>query len=124
MEELVFRATSKQMDEGADKVGTLHFAHFVPLQNKRLGFFTIYDGSFDKYMQDFTEKLVPVFNVLFEFVPDAPPTPVQKNAEAFAKYVASVNRLPIGFYSAYPGLAVQDIRALLADAKVGTAPAR
>ena len=30
-----------------------------------------------------------------------------------------MNQPGIGYYSAYPGLAVQDIRALLADAKAG-----
>jgi hypothetical protein len=120
LEQLVFRATQDKMDKGADSVGTLHFAHFVALKNHHLGFFTIYDGSFDKYLQDFTEKLGPVFDFLFKFVSDAPPTPVAKNAEAFSKYVAASNHPPIGFYSAYPGLAVQDVKALLMDAKAGT----
>jgi hypothetical protein len=117
LEQLVLRATAGKMTKGADVVGTLHFAHFVPLANNRLGFFTIYDGSFEKYMQDFTEKIGPIFDTLYEFVKDAPPIPVAKNPEAFAKYTAAGNLPPIGFYSAYPGLAVQDIRALLADAK-------
>ena len=34
------------------------------------------------------------------------------------------NYPPIGFYSAYPGLSVQDIKALLADRKSRSAAAR
>jgi hypothetical protein len=32
-------------------------------------------------------------------------------------FAAGVNRTPIGFYQAYPGLSVQDIHALIADSK-------
>jgi hypothetical protein len=119
LEEVVLRATKGKMKTGADSIGTLHFAHFVPLPNNHLGFFTIFDGSFEKYIQDFTDKIGPVFDTLFEFTLDPPPTPVEKNAKAFYQWAVSVNLPPIGLYSAYPGVAVQDIKALLADAKQG-----
>jgi hypothetical protein len=121
LEHIVVEATQGKMRKGADTVGTLHFAHFVSLPNNYLGFFTVYDGTFEKYMQDFTEKIGPIFDVLYKFVEDHPPIPVAKNAEAFTKYVAATEYPPIGFYSAYPGLSVQDVKALLADAKVGAA---
>jgi hypothetical protein len=121
LEELVLRATQGKMQQGADSVGTLHFAHFVPLPDNHLGFFTIFDGSFHKYIDDFTEKIGPVFDTLFEFVIDPPPTPVAKNAEAFFNWAVANNLPPVGLYCAYPGLAVQDIHALVADAKVGAA---
>ena len=121
LEELVLRATHGKMNEGADSVGTLHFAHFVPLPDNHLGFFTIFDGSFHKYIEDFTEKLGPVFDTLFEFVSGPPPTPVAKNAETFFHWAEANNLPPIGLYCAYPGLAVQDIHAIVADAKVGAA---
>jgi hypothetical protein len=124
LEEVVLRATKGKMKTGADSIGTLHFAHFVPLPNNHLGFFTIFDGSFEKYIQDFTNKIGPVFDTLFEFTVDPPPTPVEKNAQAFYQWAVAVNLPPIGLYSAYPGLAVQDIKALLADAKVGAAGAK
>jgi hypothetical protein len=117
LERIVVEATQGRMRRGADTVGTLHFAHFVALPGNYLGFFTVYDGTFDKYMQDFTEKIGPIFDVLYEFVTDHPPLPVAKNPEAFARYVAGADYPPIGFYRAYPGLAVQDIHALLADRK-------
>jgi hypothetical protein len=117
LEQLVLRATKGKMKEGADSIGTLHFAHFVALPNNHLGFFTIFDGSFEKYIQDFTDKIGPVFDTLFEFVSNPPPTPVEKNSDAFYKWAVANNLPPIGLYSAYPGLAVQDIKALLADRK-------
>lgn len=121
LEQLVLRATEGKMTKGADSIGTLHFAHFVPLANTHLGFFTIYDGSFEKYIQDFTNKMGPIFDVLYGYVNDPPALPVAKNAEAFFKWNVAHNLPAIGYYSAYPGLAVQDIRALLADAKARTA---
>ena len=123
-EDVVLRAAKKTMTEGADSVGTLHFTHFVPLADTHLGFFTIYDGTFDKYIQDFTEKIGPVFDLMFKYVKDPPPTPVAKNAKAFLDFSGAMDRTGIGYYSAYPGLAVQDIRALLADAKAGPAKAQ
>jgi hypothetical protein len=121
LEDLVLRAAKGKMDAGADSVGTLHFCHFVPLADNHLGFFTVFDGAFDKYIQDFTEQMGPVFDVLFGYVSDPPATPVAKNADAFLKYATASDLQPIGFYCAYPGLAVQDIKTLLADTKAGTA---
>jgi len=120
-EDIVLKAASKKMTEGANSVGTLHFAHFAPLADTHLGFFTIFDGTFDKYIGDFTEKIGPVFDLMFKYVSDPPPTPVSKNAKAFLDYSGAMNRPGIGYYSAYPGVAVQDVRALLADARAGAA---
>ncbi len=120
-EDIVLKAAAKTMTEGANSIGTLHFAHFVPLADTHLGFFTIFDGTFEKYIGDFTEKIGPVFDLMFKYVSDPPPTPVAKHAKAFLDFSGAMNRPGIGYYSAYPGLAVQDVRALLADAKVGAA---
>ncbi len=98
-------------------VGTVHVSHFVPFENNQLGFFTIFDGSFEKYIQDFADKTSFTFNTLFPNVVGGPPTPVEKNAQAFLRWATENNYPPIGFYSAYPGLSVQDIKALLADRK-------
>ena len=98
-------------------VGTVHVSHFVPFENNQLGFFTIFDGSFEKYIQDFTEKTSFTFNALFPNITGGPPTPVEKNPQAFYQWALENNYPPIGFYSAYPGLSVLDIRALLADRK-------
>ena len=103
--------------EASDSIGTLHVAHFVAFEHNHIGFFTVYDGDFAQYIQDFAEKGSYIFDTLFPHVVGTPPTPVAKNAQAFYQWALDNNYPAIGFYSAYPGLSVQDIRALLADRK-------
>ena len=103
-----------------DKVGTPHFAQFVPLEDNQIGFFTVYDGSFDKYIADFTKNIGPVFDLIFKFTKNPPPSPCQKHLQEFIDFAAAASRAPIGFYQAYPGLTVQDIHALIADSKSGS----
>jgi hypothetical protein len=105
----------------SDSVGTLHVAHWVPFENNRIGFFTVFDGSFEKYIQDFADKTSIAFNLIFPHIIGGPPTPVQKNVQAFLQWAMDNNYPAIGFYSAYPGLSVLDIRALLADRKAHSA---
>jgi hypothetical protein len=114
LEQMVFRVAGGKLTEGSDMIGTLHLAHFVPLEDDKLGFFTVYDGPFDKYIQDFAEKLGPLFDLLFKFVKEAPTTPTAKNAAAVTQWIAAHDLPPIGMYNAYPGLTVQDVNALLA----------
>ncbi len=101
----------------SDEIGTLHFSDWVPFGKDAIGFFTIFCGDFTKYIQDFTDKTSFVFDSVFPHVEGAPPTPIQKHPEAFYQWALDYNYPPIGFYSAYPGLSVQDILALLADRK-------
>ena len=110
--------------KASDAIGTLHVAHWVPFEKNHLGFFTIFDGDFAKYIQDFADKNSFIFDTLFPHVVGAPPTPVAKNAQAFYQWALENNYPPIGFYSAYPGLSVQDIQALLADRKSQPATTR
>jgi hypothetical protein len=56
-----------KVDKDMDSVGTPHFAQFVPLEDQQLGFFTVYDGAFDKYIMDFTKNIGEVFDVIFKF---------------------------------------------------------
>ncbi len=105
----------KKGHKAADSIGTLHVAHFVPFEHNHIGFFTVFDGDMEKYFQDFADKTSFTFNALFPHVVGAPPTPVERNAQAFYEWGLDNNYPAIGFYSAYPGLSVQDIRALLAD---------
>ena len=72
--------------KASDSIGTLHVAHFVPFENNHLGFFTVYDGSVEKYFQDFADKTSFTFDTLFPNVVGAPPTPVAKNAQAFLQW--------------------------------------
>jgi hypothetical protein len=105
------RGTTKDLD----KVGTPHFAQFVPLEDNQIGFFTVYDGSFNDYIADFTKNIGEVFDLIFKFTKNPPPSPCRKHLQEFIDFAAAANRAPIGFYQAYPGLTVQDIHALVAD---------
>jgi hypothetical protein len=115
--QLILRARGKGTTKDLDKVGTPHFAQFVPLEDNQIGFFTVYDGSFDKYIADFTKNIGEVFDLIFKFTRNAPPSPCRKYLQEFIDFAAGANRAPIGFYQAYPGLSVQDIHALIADSR-------
>jgi hypothetical protein len=115
--QMILRARGRGTTKDLDKVGTPHFAQFVPLEDNQIGFFTVYDGSFDQYIADFTKNIGPVFDLLFKFTKGAPPSPCRKHLQEFIDFAAGANRAPIGFYQAYPGLSVQDIHALIADSK-------
>src|SRR5271165_6443929 len=114
---LLLRARSRGTTKDLDTVGTPHFAQFVPLEDNQIGFFTVYDGSFEKYIADFTKNIGPVFDIIFKFTKNAPPSPCRKYLQEFIDFAAGASRTPIGFYQAYPGLSVQDIHALIADRK-------
>jgi hypothetical protein len=115
--ELLLRARTRGTTRDLDSVGTPHFAQFVPLEDNQIGFFTVYDGSFDKYIADFTKNIGQVFDLIFKFTKNPPPSPCTKHLQEFIDFAAGANRAPIGFYQAYPGLTVQDIHALIADSK-------
>jgi hypothetical protein len=119
--QLILRARGHGTTKDLDKVGT---PQFVPLEDNQLGFFTVYDGSFDKYIADFTKNIGPIFDLIFKFTKDPPPSPCRKNLQEFIDFAAGANRAPIGFYQAYPGLGVQDIHALIADSKSQSSPGK
>ena len=101
--QLLLRVRGRGITKDLDTVGTPHFAQFVPLEDNQIGFFTVYDGSFDTYIADFTKN--------------PPPSPCRKHLQEFIDFAAAASRAPIGFYQAYPGLTVQDIHALIADSR-------
>jgi hypothetical protein len=115
--ELLLHARAHRTQKDLATVGTPHFAQFVPLGNLEVGFFTVYDGSFDKYIADFTKYIGPVFDLVFKFTKDPPPSPCRKYVQEFIDFGKRINLPPIGFYQAYPGLSVQDIHALITDSK-------
>jgi len=114
---LLLRARGRGTTRDLDKVGTPHFAQFVPLEDHQVGFFTVYDGTFDTYIADFTKNIGGVFDLIFKFCINPPPSPCRKHLQEFIDFAAGANRTPIGFYQGYPGLSVQDIHALIADSK-------
>jgi hypothetical protein len=115
--QLLLRVRSRRTQKDLAMVGTPHFAQFVPLGNNEVGFFTVYDGSFDKYIADFTKYIGEVFDLVFKFTKDPPPSPCRKHVQEFIDFGKRINLVPIGFYQAYPGLSVQDIHALIADSR-------
>jgi hypothetical protein len=115
--QLILRARGSGTTRDLNKVGTPHFAQFVPLEDNQIGFFTVYDGSFDTYIADFTKNIGEVFDLIFKFTRNPPPSPCRKHLQEFIDFAAGANRAPIGFYQAYPGLSVQDIHALIADSR-------
>jgi hypothetical protein len=115
--QLLLRIRGRGITKDLDTVGTPHFAQFVPLEDNQIGFFTVYDGNFDTYIADFTKNIGQIFDLLFKFTKGAPPSPCRKHLQEFIDFASGANRAPIGFYQAYPGLSVQDIHALIADAK-------
>jgi hypothetical protein len=121
--QLLLRARGRGTTKDLDKVGTPHFAQFVPLEDNQIGFFTVYDGSFDKYIADFTKNIGEVFDLIFKFTKNPPPSPCRKHLQEFIDFAAGANRTPIGFYQAYPGLTVQDVHALISDTKSRVASA-
>jgi hypothetical protein len=88
----------------------------VVLGDTTLAFVSEYDGEFNDYIMDFTKFLGPVFDAIFEHVNNPPPTPVAKNAEALIQWSKRNDLAPLAFYSAYPTLTVQDIKAHASDA--------
>jgi hypothetical protein len=114
-------AMTGKVDKDLDSVGTPHFAQFVPLEDRQLGFFTVYDGAFDKYIMDFTKNIGHVFDLIFKFTQDPPPSPCRKHVQEFIDFAATASRTPIGFYQGYPGLSNQDIKALIADSRTKAA---
>ena len=65
---LVARAlVGEKAHEGMD-IGTVHMAHWVPFENNHIGFFTIFDGDFKKYIQDFAKEISVAFDTIFPHV--------------------------------------------------------
>lgn len=93
------------------KLKTVHFARFVFLSNNtQLAVITTYDGSFEKYINDFIDEIGDVFNALLAHMNDAPPLPVQQYRDAFLAYVKKNDLRAIEpFYSAYPQASVVTI---------------
>ena len=115
--QLLLRARGRGITKDLDTVGTPHFAQFVPLEDHQIGFFTVYDGTFDTYIADFTKNIGPIFDLIFKFTKNPPPSPCRMHLQEFIDFAAAASRAPIGFYQAYPGLTVQDIHALIADSR-------
>lgn len=104
----------QQVVDILDKVGTVHFARFIFLENDtKLALMTSYDGTFETYMKNYIEVAGDLFDLMLEHIQDAPPLPVQQYRNEFIEYVRRIDAVSDSpFYSAYGKLTVQDILPL------------
>ncbi len=97
------------------RVGTIHFARWVFMDDRRrLLFASNYDGSLDSYMDDFINKVAYGLNLVFSNGIGYPRTSFllsggAKEEMAF-KYYLRRHQLPTQvWYKAYPGLTTADL---------------
>ena len=97
------------------RVGTIHFARWVFLDDRRRLFFgSNYDGSLDSYMDDFINKVAFGLNLVFSNGIGYPHTDFLINAGAkdertFKNYIRR-HQVPTDvWYKAYPGLTTFDL---------------
>lgn len=115
LRQLVERLQSLPQDQNPivaalNKIGTVHFARFVFLDDDHLAVITTYDGDFETYINEFVNEIGEIFNQLLAHVADAPPLPVQTYRREFLEYVQARDLRAVGtFYSAYPDRTVLDI---------------
>lgn len=96
-----------------NKIGTVHFARFVFLPDRRLAVITTYDGSFEDYIDAFVNSIGGVFDKLLVHMENPPPLPVSKNRKEFLEFIQRNDLKCVEpFYSAYPTLKVLDILSL------------
>jgi hypothetical protein len=119
-----------EIDAALNAVGTVHYARFVVFDRSApnlepqgatgpfsLAVITSFDGDFDVYIQDFVNKLGPIFDAFLSISADgAGLIPVAQHVQEFTAYVAANNASQqppnsgFGMYSAYPQT-VQQVRA-------------
>jgi hypothetical protein len=106
----LLKKTKPVVDAALNKIGTVHFARFVLLQNRtQLAIITEFDREFDDYIKAFAKDLNDVFNHLFEYIADPPRVPVKDHRDELIEWVRAHDVASIAFYSAYPDKGVIDI---------------
>jgi hypothetical protein len=97
------------------RVGTIHFARWVFMDNRRrLLFASNYDGSLDSYMDDFINKVAYGLNLVFSNGIGYPRTKFMLSGgakeEMTFKYYLRRHQVPTQvWYKAYPGLTTADL---------------
>jgi hypothetical protein len=117
---LLYGIQSKPRDQNPvwqalTKLKTVHFARFVFLSNNtQIAGITTYDGTFEHYVNEFTDSVGDIFNAILAHVTEAPPLPVQQHRAEFLAYVKANDLGCIQpFFSAYPTATVLDIQDAL-----------
>ena len=121
--ERLLKARGKGTTKDLDSMGTPHFAQFVPLEDNQIGFFTVYDGSFDQYIADFT-KTSAKSSISF-----SSSRKIRRHRRAgtlagLHRFCGRSESRPDRLLPAYPGLTVVDIHGLIADSKSQSASAK
>jgi hypothetical protein len=97
------------------RVGTIHFARWVFMDNhRRLLFASNYDGSLDSYMDDFINKVAYGLNLVFSNGVGYPRTKFLLSGgakeEMTFKYYLRRHQVPTQvWYKAYPGVTTADL---------------
>ena len=100
---------------GLGRIGTIHFAHWVLIDDRRRAFFcSNYDGSHEAYMDDFINKVGFGLNLSFSSAIAYPETDwlIKKGAwrEMEFKRFQRRHQIPTDvWYKAYPGLTARDL---------------
>jgi hypothetical protein len=100
---------------GLGRIGTIHFAHWVLIDDRRRAFFcSNYDGSHEAYMDDFINKVGFGLNLSFSSAIAYPETDwlIKKGAgrEMEFKRFQRRHQIPTDvWYKAYPGLTAHEL---------------
>ena len=100
---------------GLGRIGTIHFAHWVLIDDRRRAFFcSNYDGGHEAYMDDFINKAGFELNLSFSSAIAYPQTDwlIKKGAwrETDFKHFQRRHQIPTDvWYKAYPGLTTRDL---------------
>lgn len=96
-------------DSPIKQIGTIHFARWVIIDNDtRLLFTSNFDGSWENYLRDFSQKTPDGMDRIFGHC-DGYPEGGCRDFEAFKAYVAKYQVTTDLFYAAYPETSVKAV---------------
>src|SRR3981189_2073807 len=104
--------------EAEDRIGTIHYSRFTVLSENTLLFLGDFDGEFRALMRALAKEGGPLFDLIFQHVKKAPPTPVASNAAAFVEWSAEHLLSAVNLYSAYPAVTAKEVKVLAANAGI------
>ena len=105
--EVLKQRTSDEARVRRDAMGNLHDMRVVFFDNDtRMLFATVFDGTWDNYIDDFASKMPDQIDALFAEVEDYPGIHSPDVKDVIRKYQIDADE----FYSAYPDATVKQIR--------------
>ena len=94
-----------------DDLGTVHFSRFMVEGDEKLLFLSDIDGETDEHIERLVDRAGLVFDAIFTYVDNPPPTPVADDPERVNKWLKRHVSEPLDTYFAYEDASVQDIKA-------------